>query len=196
MEWGEWGDLFPLFVGVGFLCLHDFGGRGIEWGMSGSITYDNYGVGPSREYEERIRQYDPSVGSAGSVAKGAQKDNTKPFYSESVRLFELERSHLLWSKITKPVNWDDQNRGLFSHCLARGIGGMDKMDILMQRIEDTQEAQGSVTFPAGTPDWMREKQLDKVHKQAGIWRDALDTLGDLSDMLDLANMERSRYSKG
>lgn len=161
---------------------------------TGALTFDDYGFGPSKDFEERARQYDPSIlQEALQVSSGASRDISRPLLtSHADALFNYPSEKNVGIEFPPPVEYDSTSR-LFRLGLAPRLGSETHIDILRQRVDSTI----SEKAPPHTHgvSWEHRRQMEEREEEASALHGTLDILAAKASILAEINGERTHYQK-
>lgn len=168
-------------------------------------TIDNLGIDVSSRYASDQKELDRKIlREARAIPKQAEIDVTSPYYeSEFDLLFGGEKRNSPWAQFSRPKNYNDQRKRLFTYQLIPSLGPQEKTESqekkilahLQERAAEQQEREKEGQ-KRETVEWEETQNLQEKEKEQKILAQLLKNLIMLDKCMADITARRMQYQKG
>lgn len=157
-------------------------------------TIDNLGIETSSRYaRDKELQDTKLIEDSRFIPTKTEVSVLKPYVSLELQEYLLPTSLTLWASFEPPPAALFSGRPLFSHTLIPSLGGAEKQEEDMDKLEALEDTL-SKPFKDGRGQDQREQQEEE--KERKILMELMKTIRKLDRTLEMINSRRNQYQRG
>ena len=163
-------------------------------------TIDNLGIDASSRYASDQKEIDLKIlKEARGIPKQAEVDVTSPSYaSEFDLLFDTAKKNTPWARFSRPQNYNDQRKRLFTYQIIPSLGPQEKTENqekkILAQLKEKANKQNDERKDKNTQD--RSDWEDEQEKEQKILAQLLKNLLILDKCMSDIIARRMQYQKG